>query len=91
VSSAIYNGWDLPPDAREALERLLGRPISQDERISILTYKRDEAPPAEVKEAALSELWARIDEKLSAVPDVEMDEIVDEAMRSVRPGYRSIR
>ena len=91
---AYLNGREIPPEAMVLLEKLLGRPVEGNERISILTSRLDEPPPAEVREAALNglrELWARIDERTKNIPEEEMDDIVDEAMRSVRPGYRSIR
>jgi hypothetical protein len=90
---AYLNGKEIPPEAYEALEKLLGRPVLANERISILTSKLDENPPAEVRQAALNDLralWARADEKTKDIPEEEWEEIVDEAMRSVRPSYRRI-
>jgi hypothetical protein len=90
---AYLNGQEIPPEALEVLEKLLGRPVEQDEHISILTHKPGEDPPSAVKQAALNglrEMWARADERTKDVSEQEMDEIVDEAMRSVRPRYRRI-
>ncbi len=90
---AYLNGQEIPPEAYEALEKLLGRPVHENERISILTSNLDETPPVEVTHAALNDLrvlWARADEKTKDIPEEEWEEIVDEAMRSVRPSYRRI-
>jgi hypothetical protein len=56
--------------------------------------KPHEAPSSEQQRAIAGELrqhFARIDEKRKNVPETEQDEILDEAIRSVRPGYRSSR
>lgn len=41
--------------------------------------------------AGLEEYFARIDQRMDAISDDEFDELVDEAMRSVRPNYQSNR
>jgi hypothetical protein len=87
------NGQEIPPEAYEAIEKLLGRPAGENERISIQTHGLDEAPPDEVRHANLNDLkalFARSDEKTKDIPDEEVDEILDEAMRSVRPKYRRV-
>lgn len=92
--SNSHNVRDLSPEAKHAVEALLGRALNVDEQISILAYKLHKPPSSEDKEAALRALrehWARIDEKTKDIPDEEMDEILDEAMRSVRPRYERIR
>ncbi len=53
-----------------------------------------ESPTPEQQRAVSGELrkyFAKIDEKTTDVSDTEQQEIFDEAMRSVRPNYRSIR
>jgi hypothetical protein len=90
---AYLNGQEIPSEAYEVLEKLLGRPVQENERISILTYKLDEDPPAEVKHATLTDLRAlgsRVDDKTEDIPAEEMEEILDDAMRSVRPRYRRV-
>jgi hypothetical protein len=73
------------------VEQLLGRPLNADEQISIIAYT---PPSAKDKEAALQEmreLWRRAADKTDDVSEEEWNEIADEAMRSVRPNYRSVR
>jgi hypothetical protein len=91
--NSSHNARDLSPDARQVVEQLLGRQLAEDEQISILAYKLHEPATADDKQAALDTLrkyWSRMDEKTKDIPEEEMDEILDEAMRSVRPNYRRI-
>jgi hypothetical protein len=51
-----------------------------------------EAPPLEQRQAIADELrqyFAWIDERVTQIPEYEQQDIVDEAIRSVRPRYRS--
>jgi hypothetical protein len=76
------------------LEQLLGRPLNDNEAVSVRTYQPHEGPTPEEQDAAARELlhyFAGIDEKTKDIPESEQDEILDEAMRSVRPGYKPIR
>jgi hypothetical protein len=91
--NSSHNARDLSPDARQVVEQLLGRQLAEDEQISILAYRLHEPATAEDKQAALHALrgfWSRMDETNKKLPADEMDEILDEAMRSVRPKYRRI-
>jgi hypothetical protein len=91
--SGPHNARDLTPDARQVVEQLLGRPLAEDEEISILAYKPCQAPSPEAKKAArrgLQEFWTSLDERTKDISLEDQDEILDEAMRSVRPAYRSI-
>ena len=76
------------------MEQLLGRALDDNEAISVRAYQPKQGPTAEQQAAIADELrlyFAKIDEKAKNVPDSEQDEIFDEALRSVRPGYRSTR
>ena len=91
--SNSHNVRDLSPEARQVVEQLLGRPLEENEQISLHAYKVSEEPSSAAKQEALRDLralWARADEKTKDIPEEEWEEIVDEAMRSVRPGYRRI-
>jgi hypothetical protein len=90
--SFLHNARTLSPAARSALEQLLGRALDDDEAISVRTYLPHEAPSREQQRAVADDLrryFARIDEKLKDIPEREREEILEEAIRSVRPGYRS--
>jgi len=50
-----------------------------------------ETPEGEARRDAVSRLrdhLKRIDEKTMGVPEAEIEDAIDEAIRSVRPGYR---
>jgi hypothetical protein len=81
---------DLSPDEKLAIESLLGRSVSEWETVSVQAFQ----PPAisnqrrqEIAEA-VRQYFAEVDAKRQAVSDSEADDIMSEAMRSSRPGYR---
>jgi len=90
--SSLHNVSSLSPVVRSALEQLLGRTLGDNEAISVRAYQPREAPSVEQQRAIAGELrryFARIDEKSENISESEQEEILDEAIRSVRPGYRS--
>ena len=92
--SSLHSARRLSPLVRGALEQLLGRALGDDEAISVRAYQPHEAPSLEQQRAIAGELrqyFARIDPKSKNISESEQDEILDEAIRSVRPGYRSTR
>ena len=91
--SSLHSARKLPQPIRIALERLLGRTLSDNEAISVRAYQPHEAPSPEQQRHLIGELqshFARIDERTKDIPDSEREEILDEAIRSVRPGYRPV-
>ena len=73
-----------------AIETLLGRPVSEQETVSVQAFQ----PPVisdqrrrEIVEA-LRQYFAEVDAKRQPVSAEEADDIINEAMRSSRPGYR---
>ena len=91
--SSLHSARKLPQPIRIALERLLGRTLSDNEAISVRAYQPYEAPSPEQQRQLTGELhshFARIDERTKDIPDSEREEILDEAIRSVRPGYRPV-
>jgi hypothetical protein len=92
--SSLHSARRLSPPVRSALEQLLGRALRDDEAISVRAYQPHEAPAPEQQRVIAGELrryFAKIDERTKDIPESEQDEILDEAIRSVRPGYRSTR
>ena len=82
---------DPSPDQKMAVETLLGRPVSEQETVSVQAFQ----PPAisdqrrrEIVES-LRQYFAEVDAKRRPVSAEEADDIINEAMRSSRPGYRS--
>jgi hypothetical protein len=92
--SSLHNARTLSPPVRSALKQLLGRALSDNEAIGVRAYQPHETPPPDRRRAVAGELrhyFAKIDEKTKDIPASELEEILDEAIRSVRPGYRSTR
>lgn len=89
----IHRAKDLSPDQRAAIESLLGRRIQEDEAISIRAIE----PPALTDERkrelveALKKYFAEVDKRRKPGSQEEAEEIINEAMRSVRTGYRPHR
>jgi len=86
----IRNVKDLSPDQKMAVESLLGRPVSEQETVSVQAFE----PPVisdqrrqEIAEA-LRQYFAEVDAKRQPVSAEEAEDILNEAMRSSRPDYR---
>ncbi len=87
----IHKASEMKPQMRAALEAELGRSLRDDEEVSIMAFEPHPAPSGEARMQAargLEEHFNRIDQKTKDIPDKEMEETVDEALRSVRPRYR---
>ena len=90
-SVLIQRASQLRPQTRAALEAELGRRLQDDEEVSIMAFAPHQAPTGEARREAarrLEEHLARIDEKTKSVSEAEIEDALDEAFRSVRPGYR---
>ena len=83
----VCNAIDLSPDQKAAIESLLGRRVQENEAISIRAIE----PPAlsiesrQEQVADLRRYFAQVDAQRSSG---SAEEILSEAMRSSRPGYR---
>ena len=91
--SSLHSARELSPPVRSALEQLLGRTLNDNEAISVRAYQPHEAPSLEEQTAIARDLrhyFAGIDEKAKDTSESEREEILDDAIRSVRPGYRAI-
>ena len=86
----IRNAKDLSLDQKMVIENLLGRSILDDEAISVRALH----PPAlsDQRKSELAEqlrkYFAEVDSRRKPGSPEEAEEILTEAMRSVRPGYR---
>ncbi len=86
----ICNATDLSPDQKAALEKLLGRRVHDGEAISVRTFE-PASISGEQKAAIANELrsyFAEVDAARMPVTGPEAEDIINEAMRSVRPSYR---
>ena len=86
-NNALRKARDLSPNVRNALELLLGRPLHEEETVSIQAYPTHNAPAGREREEAWKRLLDRIDRTASRVKDVpeaELDALIDEATDYVR-------
>jgi len=86
-NSALRKARDLSSDVRDALERLLGRALQEEETISVQTYPTHEAPTGSERDEAWRRLLERIDKtaaRVANVPESELDALIDEAVDFVR-------
>ncbi|HKQ85170.1 MAG TPA: hypothetical protein VJS43_00220 [Candidatus Acidoferrales bacterium] len=89
-NALLHKASELKPETRAALERELGRPLQDDEGVSILTYPPHDEPQGEDREAVAQRLrtyFAEADAR-GTESEEEVEQAIQEAMRSVRPGYR---
>jgi len=86
----IFNAKDLSPDQKTAIETLLGRRVQEGETVSIRTFESANASHERKLEIAddLRKYFAEVDAARTPVSEDEAEELLTEAMRSVRPGYR---
>lgn len=86
-SIAIQRVGELPSQEREALERLLGRPLQQNEEVSIRSYPHDLLPEGAASQRAAADLGSLLTQRAEQtrdLPESDLDRAVDEAVRFVR-------
>ena len=91
---SIQKAEDLSAAVKSALESLLGRSLEADEEVSVMAFRPHEAPQGPVRDQLAQRLNQQMDAMAGRVKDAsddELDEILDDAMRSARPGYRPIK
>ncbi|HEX3659510.1 MAG TPA: hypothetical protein VHV55_27230 [Pirellulales bacterium] len=85
--SATIKAEDIAPAAREWVASVLHIDLSAGDELTLALRRAGEdeqtSQRADVRKHLLA-LLAQMDEKTSGVPDAEMDEAIEEAMRSVR-------
>ena len=89
----IRNAKDLSPDQKALIEGLLGRRILEDEAVSIRAFEPAIVSDQRRHEIAdeLRKYFAEVDANRKNVSDEEAEEIINEALRSTRPGYCPVR
>jgi hypothetical protein len=86
----IHHVKDLSPDQKTAVEKLLGRPVSEQETVSVQAFEPSalsDQKRLEIAEA-LKKYFAEVDSNRLPVSAEEAEDILNEAMRSSRPDYR---
>jgi hypothetical protein len=88
----ICNAKDLSPEQKAVIEALLGRPVQGVESVSVRTFVPAPISPQRRQEIAseLRKYFAEVDAARQRVSDEEAADMINEAMRSVRPSYRPI-
>lgn len=84
---AIQKASQIDSAARQWLQRLFGRALSEDEEVTIFVPVAHEAPPQEKRSAALNRAGAVLDKSAASMQDVaddEFDDALDEAMQHIR-------
>lgn len=86
----IRNAKDLSPDQKAAIESLIGRQLLDSEDISVRAFEPPALSHERRRELAeqLKNYFAEVDSRRKPGSPEEAEEIINEAMRSVRPGYR---
>jgi hypothetical protein len=84
---------NLSPDQKAVIEGLLGRRVLDDDTIAIRAIPAPRLSEEQRKDqvARLKRYFAEVDSRRELVSAEEADEVLTEAMRSVRPGYRPHR
>ena len=93
----LHDVKNLSPEQRRAVENLLGRPVAEDESVSIKGIRPSAILPSrlssEERKEALVKLqgyFAKVDAQRKPVSEAEEEEVINEALRSTRPNYRPI-
>ena len=93
--SMTLTAKDLSSDQKAVIEGLLGRRVLDDDTVTIRAipaphlseeHRSEEHRQGQV--AQLKRYFAEVDSRREPVSAEEADEVLTEAMRSVRPGYR---
>jgi hypothetical protein len=93
----LHDVKDLSPEQRRTVENLLGRPVAEDESVSIKGIRPSAIVPPQLstegREEALANLrryFAKVDSQGKPVSEREEEDIINEVLRSTRPSYRPI-
>lgn len=86
----IHNAKDLSPDQKLVLESLLGRPVLEEEAVSVRVFEQPALSDQRRQEIMdeLERLFAKVDADRGREAHDD-DEVIAEAMRSTRPNYRT--
>jgi len=87
ANHSIHKAGDLARDERLLVKRWLGRPLSNDETISVNAYRPHPAPIGEEREMLRREIMTQARDIGSRVPDApeeDVDALVDEAISATR-------
>jgi hypothetical protein len=86
--ATLRKARELAAPVKAAIEGLLGRPLQDDEQVSVRAYRRHKAPRGDARRKAARRLEEHLERMASKVKDVserEMEAALDEALDHVRP------
>jgi len=80
---------EIPADARQILEKLLGRPLESDQEVFVMAYSPGTIKKNAIRHKAAESIrktWKKIDSHVAAagIPDDEIEAAIDEAINQVR-------
>lgn len=86
----IHKAKDLSPDQKIAIESLLGRQLLDEEAISVRLIEPPALSDQQKRELAeqLRKYFAEVDARRHPASEEEAEDILTEAIRSSRPGFR---
>ena len=86
----VHSAKDLSPEQKSAIESLLGRQVLENEEISVRAIEPPPLSDRRRRELAdqLRMYFADVDSRRQEGSAEEAEAILDEAIRSSRPGYR---
>jgi len=89
----IVDAKDLSPNQKAVIKSLLGRRVLENEAISLCAIEAPVLSDQLRRELAdkLRKYFAEVDARCEPGSAEDAEEILDEAMRSTRPGYRPHR
>lgn len=87
----IHRAKDLTPDQRLLIEHLLGRRVLEEEAISVRAFEPPALSDESRREVArrLEQYFAALDGQREPGLPAEAEELIAEAIRTARPGFRS--
>ena len=84
---SVHRAMELGNAARSAVESLLGRKVADEEHVTVMAYPPETPESEPDRKAAVRELIEDLDSmaaSASHIPEEEMDQLIDEAIRHVR-------
>ncbi|MGH9451607.1 MAG: hypothetical protein ACRD11_13890 [Terriglobia bacterium] len=87
----IQKVHELSADARQAVERVLGRTLREEEEVSIMAFSPHDAPDGPDRQALARKLEQRMKKtanRVKNVPDEQVEEVINEAVDHVRSHSR---
>src|SRR6266581_4845499 len=88
----VQHGRDLDSPARDWLQRIFGRPVRDDEDVTIVLSAPHPAPSSAVRKEVAQRIERVLDQSAANMQGVSEDDFqqaVDEAMKHVRPSYET--